>query len=272
MRESEKKGSITAEAAISLSLFLLFFLMMIFFYLLLNLEIKIQNAIENAADLQMVYISMKNAEPESASDSDSEPIQLDVSGKLRLDPVFLKQYVIAELGDLYLDSCWIRGGSSGLDFGKSSFPEDGEEIRIVVSYNIRIPFWGIPDIQVIQSAERRIWIGADSSTDRQTGDKVYMTEEGSVYHLYADCSYIDVKLEAVPFQNLEKLRNADGHIYYPCESCKPESSGVVYISRYGERYHASKNCKAIKKNYRMVSLEEAGNRKLCSKCAQRAGK
>lgn len=278
-RKGGNKGSITAEASISLSLFLLFFLMMIFFYLLLNLEMKMQNAIENAADIQMVYMLMRNegldreSGSDPASDSESNPVPSAPFEKLRLDTVFLKQYVIAELGGSYLDSCWIRGGRGGLDFGKSSFLEDGEAIRIVVSYHIRIPFWGIRDIRMMQSAERRIWIGADSSSrDLKTGKTVYLAEEGSVYHLYEDCSYIHVKLEAVSFQSLDKLRNADGHIYYPCQSCKPEASGWVYISRYGERYHAVKTCKAIKKTCRSVSLEEAGSRKLCSKCAQRAGK
>lgn len=267
------KGSITAEASIALSLFLLFFLMMIFFYLLLNLEMRIQNAIENAADFQMLYAMIKNEETNPETHSNSNPILSAVPGSCRLDTVFLKQYVAAELGVSYLDSCWIRGGSSGLDFRKSRFMEDGEKIQVIVSYSIRIPFWGLRDIQIIQSAERRVWIGADSrNADRNTGDTVYLTEEGSVYHLYEDCSYINIKLEAVSFQDLNKLRNADGHIYYACQSCKPESSGIVYISRYGEHYHASKSCKAIKKNYSAVSLEAAGNRKLCSKCAQRAGK
>ena len=257
----KKKGSITAEASIALSLFLLFFLLMIYFYLLLNLEMNMQNAIENAADLQMV------------SSMAPEEIRLNTVS-VRLNTVFLKQYVIAELGADYLNSCWIRGGSSGLYFGKSSLEEEADEIRVVVSYYIRIPFWGLRDIHIVQSAVRRKWIGADSSSmesESEKGDRVYITEDGSVYHLYEDCSYIHVKLEKVTYQELETLRNEDGHIYYACQSCKPDPGGYVYISRYGEHYHASKSCKAIQKNYKAVSPEEAGGRRVCSKCAKRAG-
>ena len=150
-KNGKKKGSITAEASIALSLFLLFFLLMIYFYLLLNLEMNMQNAIENAADMQVV------------SSMAPEEIRLNTVS-VQLNTVFLKQYVIAELGADYLNSCWIRGGGSGLYFGKSRLEEEADEIRVVVSYYIRIPFWGLRDIQIVQSAVRRKWIGADSSS------------------------------------------------------------------------------------------------------------
>lgn len=259
------KGSVTAEASLSLFLFLIFFVCLMQFYMILNLEIRVQSALEQTADAQAAYAAIKDYHDEDGSLS---YIQCG------LDYVYAKSNVVRLLGKEYLDSSWIDGGAGGLHFERSSFLKDGKIITLVVSYRIKIPLLPVPQISVVQRTSRRIWIGDDTSGLKNTKtdiNKVYVTPDGSAYHLYADCSYIDIKIRAVPAKSLDELRNEDGCIYYACESCRPEKSGTVYITSYGNRYHAFDKCSAIERNVMRIDINEIGNRHICSKCRKRAG-
>lgn len=263
--ESAVNGSVTVEAALSLFLFLLFFICIIYFYLILSMEIRVQSALEQTADAQAAYAAINEYHDEDGSLS---YIQCG------LNYAFAKSNVIRLVGKKYLDSSWIEDGANGLQFEKSDFLADGVTLNLVVYYRIKIPLFLVPEIQVVQRTRRRIWIGKDTSTLKNTVSstgKVYVTPNGKAYHLYADCSYINVKLEAVFAENLPSLRNEDGSIYYACENCHPEKKGTVYITSYGNRYHISKTCSAIEKDVIQVDEDEIGNRHLCSKCLQRAG-
>lgn len=259
------KGSVTVETSLSLFLFLMFFICMMYFYIIMNIEINMQSALEETADTQAAYAAVKDYHDDDGSFS---YIQCG------LNQVFVKANVIRLLGTDYLDSTWIDGGSSGLYFGKSSFMKDGAELHLIVYYRIKIPFFSLADIAIVQHAYRRVWLGEDTSeldSKNSIKDTVYVTPDGVAYHLYADCSYIDIKLQAINASSVSSLRNKDGSKYYSCESCHPDDSGTVYITSYGNRYHSSQNCKAIEKNAVQIAIEDVGSRYLCSKCAKRAG-
>lgn len=259
------KGAITAEASLALFLFLIFFLCIMQFYIILNLEIRMQSALEQTADAQASYAAIRDYHDEDGSLS---CIQCG------LDYTYAKNNVIRLLGKDYLDASWIEGGKNGLSFEKSDILTDGSTLSLIVFYKVRIPFFLIPDITVVQKTHRRIWIGEDTSGLENTSistQTVYVTPNGTAYHLYVDCNYIDVKLQAVSSESLSSIRNKDGSIYYACESCHPEKEGIVYVTAYGNRYHSSEACNAIEKDIRQIDETEIGSRHLCSKCAKRAG-
>lgn len=259
------KGSVTIEASLSLFLFLMFFVCMMQFYMILNLEIRIQSAMEETADAQAAYAAVKDYHDEDGSLS---YIQCG------LNYVYAKSNVVRLLGKEYLNSSWIKEGAGGLHFENSSFLKDGKTIDLVVSYKIEVPFFPVPKLSVVQRTRRRIWVGDDTSglkNAKANVDKVYVTRDGSVYHLYADCSYIDIKIRAVPAQSLNHLRNEDGCIYYACGNCRAEKNGIVYITSYGNHYHSFESCSAIERNVMQIDKNEIGNRHICSKCKKRAG-
>ena len=259
-----ERASVTVETSLILFLFMMFFICMMYFYIILNLEIKIQTALEQTADTQAAYAAVSNYHDGKGSFS---YIQCG------LDQAFAKANVIRLTGKNYLDNSWIKGGSSGLSFLKSSFLKDGVTLSLVVSYKIKIPFFSVLDINIEQRAYRRVWYGEDTSNLKNVKNKqdtVYITESGVVYHLYEDCDYIDVKLRAVKGTEVSSLRNVDGCLYYPCESCKPDTKGTVYITSYGTRYHKSQECSAIEKHPMQISVDDTGNRDLCSKCEKKA--
>lgn len=259
------KGSVTVEASLALFLFLLFFVCMMNFYMILNLEIRMQSALEQTADAQASYAAIKDYHDKDGSFSYIQCC---------LDYVYAKNSVIRLLGKEYLNSSWVKGGENGLYFAQSDFLKDGSTLNLVVCYQIKVPFFPLSEINMVQKTHRRIWIGDDTSGLKNitlSEEKVYVTPNGTAYHLYADCSYIDVKLQAVSAESLTILRNKDGSIYYACESCHPEKTGIVYVTEYGNRYHSSVTCRAIEKNVIQIGKDEIGNRHLCSKCLKRAG-
>lgn len=264
------EGSVTVEASLSLFLFLAFFICLMSFYFLLDLEIRMQSALEDTADLQASYAVVV------MGGEDGEGMFTGVM--CALDYPAAKLSLVNQLGSSYIKNSWIKGGINGISLLKSRYLVGGDRIEVIADYKVSLPYLAGYSIPIEQRAERRVWLGDKSSgesedeEDEEEDDRiVYVTPTGVAYHFYADCSYIKVKLTAVDAGKISTMRNNGGAIYYPCESCKPGTSGTVYIAEYGTRYHVSSSCKAIEKNPQAIHLSEAGSRHLCQRCAQKAG-
>lgn len=94
---------------------------------------------------------------------------------------------------------------------------------------------------------------------------VYITERGTVYHKSRHCSYLALSIRSAEREEIERLRNADGAKYYPCESCGG-NGGEVFLTEQGNRYHASLSCSRLKRTVFTVPISETGGRGACSKC------
>ena len=123
----------------------------------------------------------------------------------------------------------------------------------------------------------RLWSGAGESVLIKTEDDkpaekiVYMTEQGKVYHLNRTCTYLMPKVESLPYAFLFEKRNHSGGKYYACDFCAENNhctaEQVVYITQYGNRYHISAECSAIKRMIKTLSEEEAVKLyPACKKC------
>lgn len=266
--KERQDGSVCVEASLATTLFLFFFLSLFAFYNILLLEMKLQNALEYTADIQSAWAV-------ASMDTDMAEHKDEISFlKCTLDQIYTRSSVTSIAGKEFLDRSFIKGGASGIDYGYSRYLEDGEYLELIAVYKVRIPYYPIPDIKIIQGAKRRVWFGYDGNEKKKedsknTQDHVYVTPNGSAYHLYADCSYLDVKLHEIDASMIQTKRNADGGKYYPCESCKPDAIGSVYISNYGSRYHNNTSCKAIEKDAREINASDIGGRHLCSRCTKR---
>jgi hypothetical protein len=114
------------------------------------------------------------------------------------------------------------------------------------------------------SAVCRPWIGFTELKSKET--YVYVTPEGSVYHLYADCTHLDLSIEKVTFAKANTLKNEYGENYTKCEICKEMFGVMVYITSEGNRYHAQRNCSGLKRTIRQVPFGEVENRRCCIRC------
>lgn len=140
-------------------------------------------------------------------------------------------------------------------------------------------------------SRRRAWIGREGGAGRQyaeqdsregdageetpdESDTIVYVARNSVnsgrYHTNANCHYISNTMTAVSAETVADLRSSGGGKYHACPSCRPGSSGTVYIFKSGDAFHASKDCKAIQSYAVEITLKEAKERGLtqCTYCSR----
>ena len=104
----------------------------------------------------------------------------------------------------------------------------------------------------------RSWIGESICENAAEGlQKVYITKSGKVYHLYRDCTHIELSVHNVKFGELNELRNSYGGIYKKCERCVkklPSENYIVYITDNGDSYHCNEKCSSIVRDVIEISI------------------
>ncbi len=246
-----RRGSFTLEAAVVIPLTAAFLAALLFFFRVLQIQTAVSGALS--------YAGRKSAAASSFSDSETAEL---AAAKL----YFLKTLSKDENIDRY-----VRGGKLGISLAGSDFC--GEYIALEAAYEIQLPvhFFSVRGIPVIQKSVNRKWTG-ESADGEEADPFVYITPEGTVYHLSTSCHYLDLSIQTVKSAEIGRLRNQNGHKYYACERCAAENPKQkdLYITDYGTVYHASLQCSGLKRTIYEVRLSEVGTRGACSKCA--AGK
>ncbi|MDD2957337.1 MAG: pilus assembly protein [Lachnospiraceae bacterium] len=163
-----------------------------------------------------------------------------------------------------------------VNFLLSSFLKEDKMVDIVLTYRVKAPVGGIkiPGPFFLQKGSVRAWVGRSGSggegegTDgkAETGQKVFVTEHGKVYHTDINCTYIKLSLKQVDKDSVKRLRNNSGEKYHSCEICGKKAGNNVYITGEGNRYHSSLACRGLKRTVQEVSMEEIGTMRPCSKC------
>ncbi len=272
-------AGITVEASIVIPLVVFAMITLIQIMVLMNIQLRVQTALYHqavkAAGYSYLADSVENYLTEDTGAEDYAAIMSIMQNGIT--EAVIKYMVEAELGSDFFENPWIRNGNSGL---KIIFPTGvaEREIDVVLQYDLKTCFdiFGIGSIPMISRAVLGRWSGmtviADEEDGLEEGDKVYITKSGTVYHLYRDCTYLAIKLTRVKCVELSSYRNASGGKYYPCTVCAKGTYGdgdYMYISKYGECYHADEKCRNIYHNIIETDKENAGNRDLCSKCRDR---
>ena len=121
--------------------------------------------------------------------------------------------------------------------------------------------------KITQSAVCRPWIGFTELEILET--YVYITPEGSVYHLFSDCTHLKLSIRQELFWGIEKLRNLYGEKYSRCELCRDDFGMMVYVTSEGNRYHAARNCSGLKRTIRQVPMSQVAGRSKCLRCSGR---
>lgn len=247
-----RNGSYTLEMAVVLPMVAVFLVSILFFFRVLQVQTQVQEA--------LVYASRKTATQASATNS--TPIlfaaaEIYFSKEVQQYKEY-RQYVGDSLG--------------GVSLLLSDM--DGPEITIRADYFIKlpIPFFKVKGMRVTQTSTSRKWTG-----DRELWsdeDYVYVTEHGTVYHCNRNCRYLDLSIRMVEYAQIGTLRNKNEHKYNDCNQCvaKNKAYQQVYITDYGEVYHATLSCSGLKRTVYMVSKSEVGNKGPCSKCGMAKNK
>lgn len=136
-----------------------------------------------------------------------------------------------------------------------------------------IPFLGSRwfTVSVYQQLCINPYKGKSMAADKEkTGEYVYITDHGTVFHKNRNCVYLNPKIQKTSFDAISGKRNNSGAKYYACESCYKKVSGmdVVYYTPYGNRYHSCSDCSGLKRSIRKVERSSIGEMPACSKCAE----
>lgn len=109
-------------------------------------------------------------------------------------------------------------------------------------------------------------LGEETPLQQESEEMVYITGNGEAYHLSRGCSYLNPAVEMYTLQQAKSQKNAGGSRYTECTVCG--SSAYVYLTKDGERWHASITCSGLKRTVDLVTKKEAieQGRHVCSRC------
>lgn len=265
-------ASLTLEAAISLSLFIFASVCLILPMKIMNTERRIQAALEQLGEDFSQYAYVKDALDkgklfaiEGAGDFAKEFCRHLVSGMAQ----GYAQVRVAE----HVDTEAVRQ----ITMVRSQILEDGENIDLILDYEIRLPFpvLGLPALQRTARCRRRAWIGKEGkdygeNNEQQTEEDpiVYVGKSSTRYHRSRSCHYLANQLTKVSKAQVENMRNESGGKYYPCAVCGGSAGSTVYIMPSGSSYHSGKSCSAIVAYARAVRQSEVEHLGACSYCGR----
>ena len=148
---------------------------------------------------------------------------------------------------------------------------EDEMIKLIRPARVKpaVPILAYPGTTIVSCCYMRAWTGYDverNAGGSESEEYVYITETGTVYHRERNCTHLTLSIELAGKDEVEQLRNESGAKYYPCEKCGGDGSGLVYLTREGNRYHNTIECSGLKRTVRCIPLSEAGGRPPCSRC------
>lgn len=244
-----ERASVTVEAALALPLFF-------FAALLLTYQL------EMAAIETQVEAGANSAAKVAAKEMYVLPV---------LNPMQMESDIVNVIGDERLDRSIIDGGSSGLNCsGSYANPQSGV-IHVKVSYRLKMPFpkFAVPPMTVKKEFKIKGWTGYEKEGIGESAELVYITDHAAVYHKDYHCTHLQLSVHMVSTAEVGDLRNEGGGKYHACEFCGHGStSGGVYITNEGNRYHTRANCSGLKRTIYAVQLSQVKGKGACSRCGQ----
>ena len=264
-------ASMTLEAVMCLTLFIFAAVCLILPMKIMNTERKLQAAMEEIGEdfSQYAYLEnqLKKGEiPAGAGDFAKEFCRYLVSGAAQ-------GYAQVKIMN-HVDTFSVEK----IHMLRSQVLEDGENIDLILDYEICLPFpiLGIPALQRTLRCRRRAWIGKEgkdygkdgSLSEREEDIIVYVGKNSSRYHISRSCHYLANNIKSVSKEQVGELRNESGGKYYPCAVCGKNAGNTVYILPSGGSYHSGKNCTAIVAYAKAVKLSEVEYLGACSYCGK----
>ena len=113
-------------------------------------------------------------------------------------------------------------------------------------------------------------VASSDEDEEDTQPDVYVSRRaGTAYHTDKNCTYLTRNISSCDYAAIDDKRNNGGARYYPCKSCGGATSGTVYYTAYGTRYHTSLDCHQLTRDIITIKLDAAKEQgyKPCSKCA-----
>ena len=272
---SSVRGSFTVEASVVMAVFILSVYGFLYLFLVFRVQVALQEAAEQAAQTAACYAYAKECLTEGIGPEQEWTEAVGDVLEWGIQTGILRQNVISTISEEYPGGSCIKEGNSGIYFLESSILEEDGMVDVVMCYDVEIPigFPGMTKFRFVQRSRKRGWIGRQKQggedTEEESQEWAYVTETGSVYHLYEDCTHIRLSVRNVSYHQVDQCRNENGGKYKPCEKCCGEgkTGASVHITKDGDRYHSTLGCSGLKRK----DEAESGMR-LCSRCGVRQQK
>lgn len=292
------RGSMTVEASVVLPLFLVFFINFSCSIEMIRLHSNLSMSLWNIGnDLTMygalITENMRElgrtghiVEGESAWNDSSEEQSTELSaeesnlgttivqelGDLVVSYTYIKNRIVEYLGEDYLNKSPLVEGVDSLQFYESDIFTSNDTVVITTTYQVApiIDFDDFITMRMSNCYYAHLWNGYNVCGDsgEQSSRIVYVTEDSEVYHVSTACTYLRLSVRISEYANLNNERNNDGGRYYPCFFCARSGNSVyVYLCDEGSKYHYSRNCLALRRNFSIVSLSSVSDtHRPCSRC------
>lgn len=281
------KGSMTVETSIVLPLFLILFVNLASSIEMIRLHSNLSYALWDTGK-KISYYGSFLSDPLKGLDKTGH--NKDETGKTELKTgeeketadnlageisdlvvsyTYIKNKIAGKLGNDYLERSPMTGGIS---FWESDLFKD-DIVDITMTYKVCPPIMPeeLISFRMFNRYYAHMWNGYNVSGKGREEEKdriVYITKDSEVYHTNVNCTYLKLSVRPAAYTSLKDERNADGGKYGRCLICSlgaPPS--VVYICDEGGKYHYSRNCFTLRRNYSAVSLRSVINtHRPCSRC------
>ena len=204
------------------------------------------------------------------------------------DDLWIRRALRKKLSDEGCVEAMVVGGVSGIDFWGSEVYAEDEMTVVHMNFRVSFPIFQrfLPKLSFEKIVLMRSFSGEGvlKEEDNEEGEEVeeeeeeegyvYVTENGTVYHTNANCTYIRRKVQKEKSDEISGKRNQYGGKYYRCEGClkNGEVPEYVFVTKAGTRYHAAKDCSKIKRTVKKIPFSEASAYRPCSRCAKKEEK
>lgn len=277
------QGSLTVEASLIFPIFIFAVIAFLSFFQIMLIQGRVQWALmETSLEAsRYAYVYQDIMEEDKIERADTKQTYQNVLGHLE-DGLFYQQcfqkYMKDGNGNRLYNKNFLTGGFS---FVQSEFLQDGKNVDVVVTYQIKLPIQVLTGktFTFVQRSKVRGFIGTtafgteDGNKGKENDRLVYITDTGTVYHTSENCTHLKLNISNISFSGIPDARSQNGGKYKPCEKCVKNISlskeAVVYIAAEGDRYHNNRNCSGLKRSVRTIKLSEAGGRRPCSRCGGR---
>ena len=252
---TQRRASLTIEAAMVLPIFIFAVLFIIYGMKMIELQTKIQYALDVTA------MEMGSYAP--SAEKGSEHVTAQYISAIAYSKTGAKVMFLNTLNKCNGDLELIKNKSNGFSFSQSNILKNDSEIELVVKYSINFPkLLGINlSVPCVQNAFTRGFTGKKLKASR-SDTMVYITTGQTVYHTNPQCTHLKLSIKKIKDTEVNKKK------YSMCSLCKKEKElGFVYITSQGERYHKTLSCKSLKRTIYRITLAEVGNRRVCKRCA-----
>lgn len=263
--ETSVRASMTVETALVLPLFCFFIIHMGSAIEMIRLHGNLEVALWDVGRQVGIYGGL----PDTGKGGDSEEEDSgNRLGTVALSYTYVKNRIVHQLGEEYLEQSPLDQGIDGLQFLESS--TRGDNYEIIVTYRVS-PLAEMLEFRKFRMGNRyygHLWNGYEIPGTEDAGEYVYVTEDSAVYHISRECTHLRLSVRPVEIAEVPKG-------YRPCEKCMGgKVNGIVpggsiyYICTEGESYHSRRDCPGLKRTVYCIAKEEAEGYRKCSRCGK----